>query len=170
MPVSCVSGATGCTSSTPQIVQSAPSGLWVQQTPTDTEAQGVTYQNKGWDLGLFNKRVGVQRIDNGAYHNQATIDPFTSTNVFLNYTIRRGGRFDQTKIRLSVNNLLDSHNVTGLTPNGSLLTQNIAANGTSYTDQFSTTGPTAVSGGDNVSPMAGRGITLSVTFGLNTRR
>ena len=170
LSISCVSGSTGCTSSTPQIVQTAPSGLWVQQTPTDTEAQGVTYQNKGWDLGLFNKRVGVQRIDNGAYHNQATIDPFTSTSAFLNYTIRSGGRFDQTKLRLSFNNLFDSHNVTGLTPTGPLLTQNVSANGTTYVDQFNTTGPTAINGGDNVSPMAGRSVMLSVTFGLNTKR
>lgn len=176
LPVSCISGAAGCTSSTPQLIQTAPSGLWVQQTPTDTEAEGVTYQNKGWDLGLFNKRVGTQRLDNavsgsGNWHNQATVDPFSVTNAFLNYTIRSGGRFDQTKIRLSFNNLFDQHNITGIgTFGNSPNNVNIAANGTTYLDQFNTAGPTTISGGDTVGLLAGRSVMLSVTFGLSPKR
>ncbi len=44
----------------------APAGLWVAQTPTDTEMEGVTYQSRGLDLGFFDKRIGQQRVDNGA--------------------------------------------------------------------------------------------------------
>lgn len=53
--------------------QKAPGGLWVAQTPVDTELQGLTYQNHGLDLGIFNKRIGEERVDNGQYHNQAVI-------------------------------------------------------------------------------------------------
>jgi iron complex outermembrane receptor protein len=164
----CVSGTTGCTSSTPLLAQQAPSNQWVQQTPHDTEAFGATYQNKGFDLGLMNKRVGTFYIDNGQYHNQATVDPFNTTNMFLNYTIRSGGRFDQTKIRLSFNNLFNEHSITGVSPALSATPQPLAANGISYTDQFNAT--TAMNGGDNMTILPARSITLSVQFGLSPKR
>jgi iron complex outermembrane receptor protein len=148
----------------------APSGLWVANTPSDVETEGVTYQRKGWDFGLFNKRVGTLYQDNGQYHNQATIDPFSLTNAFFNYTLRNGGRFDQTKFRLSFNNIFDQHSITGDSITGTALTQSIAANGTTYTDPFTTTGPTPIAGGDNISVLPGRSIMLSVTFGLSPRR
>jgi iron complex outermembrane receptor protein len=168
--VSCNTKLTGCTSSTPQIVVSAPSGLWVATTPTDTEAEGLTYQNKGFDVGMFNKRVGSLRQDNGSYHNQGIVNPFSVTNMFLNYTIRAGSRFDQTKIRLSINNLFEEHNLTSLGLKGTAATQTISANGASYTDPFNTTGPTPVSGLDQLALLPGRTITLSVTFGLTPKR
>ncbi len=170
MSSSCVSGAAGCSSSTPQLIQTAPSGLWVAQTPSDTEAIGATYQNHGWDLGMFNKRVGTLYVDNGSYHNQLTVDPFNTTNLFLNYTIRRGGRFDQTKLRLSFNNLFNEHSITGVNLTGSPATQTIAANGTTYTSLFTTTGATPVNGGDTVNVLAARSIMFSVTFGLSPKR
>jgi iron complex outermembrane receptor protein len=152
------------------IIVAAPSGLWVANTPSDTEAQGVTYQRKGWDLGVFNKRVGTFYADNGAYHNQATIDPFNQTNAYFNYTIRTNGRFDQTKLRLSFNNLFNQHNITGDSITGTALTQSIKADGTSYTDPFNTAGPTPIAGGDNISVLPGRSIMLAVTFGLSPKR
>ena len=167
----CVSGATGCTASSPVLTETAPSGLWVAQTPSDVETEGVTYQRKAWDLGIFNKRVGRMYIDNGAYHNQAQIDPFSLTNMFLNYTIRSGSRFDQTKIRLSFNNLFDNHNMTGNSLAGSVVSAPaISSNGTTYADQFNTVGATPINGGDNVSLLAGRSVVLSVTFGLSPKR
>ncbi|MDR3735570.1 MAG: hypothetical protein P4L10_08550 [Acidobacteriaceae bacterium] len=45
-------------------------------------------------------------MDNGSYHNQVTINPFSTLNAFLNFTVRKGSHFDQTKIRLRFNNLL----------------------------------------------------------------
>ncbi|MGD0443953.1 MAG: TonB-dependent receptor [Edaphobacter sp.] len=167
--VSCNSGA-GCTSATPQLTVAAPSGLWVQQTPSNIETVGVTYQHHAWDAAFFDKNIGQQYIDNGAYHNQFTIPSFNMANAFINYTLRGGGRFDQTKFRLSFNNIFNSSAATGITLAGAPLTQNIAANGTMYTDPFNTSGPTPINGQDNVSILAGRSIILSVTFGLAPKR
>jgi iron complex outermembrane receptor protein len=166
--VSCTGPAPACTSSTPQVNVAAPSGLWVANTPSDTEAEGVTYQHKSWDLGMFNKRIGTFYQDNGAYHNQAAINPFNQTNAYFNYTIRTNGRFDQTKLRLSFNNLFDQHNITGDAITGTAVTQSISANGTTYTNPFLAT--TAIAGGDNISVLPGRSIMLAVTFGLSPKR
>jgi iron complex outermembrane recepter protein len=158
----------GCTA--PPITAKAPSGLWVANTPSDVETEGVTYQRKGWDMAFFNKRVGTLYEDNGAYHNQVAINPFTVTNAFLNYTVHNGGHFDQTKIRLSFNNLLNQHSITGDKITGSPLTESITANGTTYTDPFNTSGPTPIAGGDNISVLPARSVMLSVTFGLSPKR
>jgi iron complex outermembrane receptor protein len=169
LPVSCVSGAAGCTAATPQFIETAPSGLNVAQTPSDIETEGVTYQNGRWDAAFFNKRVGGQYIDNGAYHNQLYIAPFSLANAFVNYTIR-SGRFNQTKFGISFNNIFGSSNVTGISPTGTAATlPNISANGTTYPDDFNTTGPTPIAGQDAVSILPGRSIMLSVTFGFSPK-
>ncbi len=143
----------------------APGGLWVQQTPADTEMQGLTYQSRGFDVGLFNKRVGEQRVDAGAYHNQAVINPFTTTNTYLNYTVRNHSVFDQTKIRFSADNLLNEHNLTALTLAGTT-TANVIP-GTTQVDPFNQTTP--ISGSDNPTFIAGRSFAVSVTFGFAPR-
>jgi iron complex outermembrane recepter protein len=152
--------------------QQAPSGLWVANTPTDTEMQGVTFQKMGMDFGVFNKRVGEQRVDSGSYtdvegasiifHNQAVIQPFSSLDGYLNYTIRNHSFFDQTKIRLTGTNLLDSHNVQNLSLANSPTTQLIP--GTTLVDQFNAA--TAISGQDTPSLMAGRSFAVTVTLGI----
>ncbi len=162
--------ATGCTATTPQYTFTAPSGLNVAQTPSDVETEGVTYQHKAWDVGLFNKRVGVQSEDVGAYHNQTTIAPFTLTNANINYTIRSGGRFNNTKLALSFNNLFDEHSITSISNAGSAITQTFAANGTSYINPFLTSAQTPINGQDAVSILPGRSIMLSVTFGHSMAR
>lgn len=73
----------------------------------------VASQRRSFDLGYFNKRVDTFHIDNGAYHNQATINPFSVSNVFANYTLRTNGRLNGTKLRLGLNNLRNDHNITG---------------------------------------------------------
>jgi iron complex outermembrane receptor protein len=162
------SGSTGYLN---PLNEATPSGLWVQQTPSDTEAEGITYLSGGWDAGLFNKRVGQFYLDDSGYHNQTVISPFDVTNTYVNYTIRSGSRFDQTKIRLSVNNLFDLHSVTGITQATSATGVPLTANGQTYTDAFNATTPTApISGADNVSIFSGRSIVLSVTFGLSPKR
>ena len=168
--VYCTTSATGCTSSTATLNIPTPSGLWVAKTPSDILTEGLTYQNKSWDMGLFNKTVGTQRLDNGAFHNEATISPFTLLNLFLNYTIRGGSRFDNTKIRLSFNNLLDQHNVTSYSIANKDTAATITANGTSYSDPFNSAfAHTPISGADSVSVLPGRTITLSVAFGLSPK-
>jgi iron complex outermembrane receptor protein len=167
--VACTTGST-CTSATPQLTFTAPSNLWVANTPSDVETEGLTYQRKAWDAGIFNKRVGKMYQDNGSYHNQATIDPFSVTNLFVNYTIRSNSRFDQTKVRLSFNNLFDQHNITSNSIAGKAVTQSVTANGTSYVDPFTTIGQTPISGADAVGVLPGRSVMLSVTFGLSPKR
>jgi len=168
--VSCISGKTGCTATTPQLTVTAPNDLWVANTPSDVETEGLTYQHKSWDAGLFNKRVGQMYQDQKSYHNQVTIHPFTLTNAFVNYTIRTGGRFDQTKLRLSVNNLFNEHNITGETPAGKAVPIIDSANGTTYSDPFSTQGQTPINGADAISIIPGRSVMLSVIFAFSPHR
>jgi iron complex outermembrane receptor protein len=165
------SSATTCNSKTPALNITTPGGLWVANTPSDIETEGLTYQHKAWDAGFFNKRVGTQRLDNSGFHNQSTIDPFTLTNMFLNYTIRGGSRFDQTKVRLSFNNLFGEHSITGDSLSTKAVAQTINANGTTYSDPFNANfAVTPIAGADAVSVLPDRSIILSVTFGLSPRR
>ena len=94
-------------------VPASPSA-WVALTPHDTESLGLTYQRKGWDLGFFNKRVGSRWEDDGPYHQTVPLDPWWMSNLFLNYTIRNGSKFDQSKIKLSFNNLFDNHDIADI--------------------------------------------------------
>jgi iron complex outermembrane receptor protein len=154
------------TQSTPYL-EKAPGGLWVASTPTDTEQEGLTYQGRGLDLGIFNHRIGAERVDNGQYHNQAIIPTFSTMNSYINYTIRNRSIFDGTKVRLDATNLLDSHNIQSNSLAGAAQTLTIP--GTTFTDQFNTAGPTPVSGADTPAPMAGRSFAVTVTFGLAPR-
>ena len=168
--VSCTSGTAGCTASTPQLTVNTPSGLWVAQTPSDVETEGLTYQRNNWDAGLFNKRVGTEYQDNGAYHNQFTVAPFSITNLYANYTIHNGGRLNGTKLRLSFNNLFNQSNITGVTLANGAVTQSLTSGGATYTDPFITPSQTAINGQDNVSILAARSIMLTVTLGTTTKR
>jgi len=89
---------------------------WVANTPNDTESAGLTYHDKRLDLGFFNKRIGDRWSDNGSVHQAVPLNPFSMTNLFVNYTLRNGSRFDQSKIKLSVNNLFDNHDVVSISP------------------------------------------------------
>ncbi len=104
-------------------------GLWVANTPKNTEAFGLTYQHKNWDVGIFDKRVGTMYNDNGTLNflidgakipypvDQAiTIQPFSVTNVYLNYTMKGSSFLRGSKLGVSVNNLFDNHNLVGVTP------------------------------------------------------
>jgi len=148
------------------LYEKAPAGLWVAGTPTDTEMQGLTYDAHGFDLGIFNHRVGEQRVDSGVYHNMGIIPTFSTLGTYVNYTVRNHSIFDQTKIRLSATNLLDSHNIQSLGLGGSPGTTTIA--GTTLTDQFNATAP-AINGNDTPGIMAGRSFSIAVTFGIAPR-
>jgi iron complex outermembrane receptor protein len=87
---------------------------WVALAPHDTESIGPEYQNKSWDLGFFNKRVGSRWEDDGSAHQNVPLDPFWESNLFLNYTIRNGSRFDRSKIKLSFNNLFNNLNTVDI--------------------------------------------------------
>lgn len=139
---------------------------WVASTPGNTEGIGLTYQQKYLDFGIFNKRIGSMWNDGtsgsslvvggtnfkGITLNQyAPINPFNLTNLFFNVTMRKGSFFDQSKLRLSFNNLFDQRGTTSLTPA-------IAAN--TYTPNS----------GDTQGLLAGRSVTVSFVIGLSPRR
>ena len=131
-------------------------GLWVANTPSNTQAVGLSYKVRDWDMGFFHKRVGDMWNDNtatnGATINQVIpISPFNVTNVFLNFTLRKWERFNQTKFRLSVNNLFDHHDITSVTQ---------VAKGPVYLP-----GP-----GDTLGLLPGRSVTLTITFGLAAKQ
>src|SRR5258706_6197667 len=86
----------------------------VQNAPSDTETIGLTYNLGNWNVGLFSKRVGQMYNDNSSLHQAIPIDPFNITNLFFNYTVRGSSRLSQSRIRLAVNNLTDSHPITGV--------------------------------------------------------
>ena len=95
-------------------------GLWVANTPKNTEVIGLFWQKQNWDMGYTNKRVGRLYNDNGSLNytisgvsipypvNQAVkIDPFNVSNVFVNYTVKGSSWLRGSKFRVAVNNLLD---------------------------------------------------------------
>jgi iron complex outermembrane recepter protein len=144
--------AQDATATTPAVPASPEA--WVALAPHDTESIGLTYQNKGWDLGFFNKRIGTRWEDNGAYHQSVPLDPFWMNNLFLNYTLRKGSRFDQSKVKLSFNNLFDNHNVTDIG----------AANGVS-----GSLVPYTPSPNDTVQLLAGRSVMVTFQLGFNPK-
>jgi iron complex outermembrane receptor protein len=91
-------------------------GLWVQNTPSNTQAAGLTYRMKGWDFGFIDKRVGHMWNDNGTQNQAVPIDPFNVANIFANYTVRGDTWLRGTKFRFGVNNLQDNHNIVGVNP------------------------------------------------------
>jgi iron complex outermembrane receptor protein len=142
-------------------------GLWVANTPSNTEGLSFLWQHRNFDMGIIWKRVGTYYNDNGSLNykingisipfpvDQAiTISPFDLTNAFLNYTIKNSSRLRGTKIQLSVNNLFNSHNLVGVTP-------------------FTAATATAAfvpNAGDQLNLLPGRSISLTITGGYAPRR
>ncbi|HLH32164.1 MAG TPA: TonB-dependent receptor, partial [Terriglobia bacterium] len=122
-------------------------GLAIANSPGNTETAGMTFQRSGFDLGFFNKRVSNMWNDNGAANQAIRIDPFEISNMYLNYTIKGENRFNLTKLRLTLNNVFDQHYITGITA--------------------ASTKSNAPDPGDLISKLAGRSVTMSVTFGLS---
>jgi iron complex outermembrane receptor protein len=124
-------------------------GLWVQNAPNQTETIGLTYNQGSWNVGFFNKRVGRMYNDNGAVHQAVAIDPFDLTNLFINYTLRGSSKLSESRIRLAINNLTDSHAITGIVPASSK--------------------SNAPAPGDVLTLMAGRSVALSFTVGFSPK-
>jgi iron complex outermembrane receptor protein len=132
---------------------------WVANTPANTEAIGLTYQRKTYDFGFFHKRVGPMWNDgtfaSGGNANQyIPIAPFNIDNLFLNYTIRSNSHLDGTKLRFSINNLLNTENITSLT-SGTTAVAGV---------------PYAPSTGDTLGLTPGRSFTMTVIFGYSPKR
>lgn len=134
---------------------------WVANTPSNTEAFGLTYQQKHFDAGIFDKRVGPMwndlTLSNNATANQIIpIAPFSVTNLYFNYVLANHSHFAQTKFRLSVNNLFDNHNIVGVTQAANTATTVAAA---TYLP-----GPA-----DLLTLLPGRSITGTITIGYSPR-
>jgi iron complex outermembrane receptor protein len=127
-------------------------GLWVANAPHDTETVGLTWQQRNWSAGFFNKRVGKLYNDYGSVNQGIPIDPFSVSNIFINYTIKNDSFLRGSKLGLAVNNLLDNHNIVGIAPG-------------------STTPATySPSGGDFLTLMPGRSVMVSLTVGYSPKR
>jgi iron complex outermembrane recepter protein len=130
-------------------------------TPSNTEAFGLTYQQKHFDFGIFDKRVGPMwndlTLSNNLVANQIIpINPFTVTNVYLDYMVIRASRWDATRFRLSVNNVFNQRGIVGVQQ---------AAN--TYTSQA-----TAVYNprpADQLVLLPGRSITLTISPGFSPK-
>jgi len=130
----------------------ATPSAWVAETPHDTETISPTWQAHGWDIGFFNKRVGSRWEDDGSTHQNVPLDPWWMSNLFFNYSIRNGSRFDSSKIRLSFNNLFDNHNIADITGEGN----STAANDVLYT-------PSTL---DTLELLPGRSVMVTFQLGL----
>ena len=126
-------------------------GLWVANTPHNTEAASLTYRHKDWDVGLVTKRVGPMSNDNGTYIDAIQIDPFTTLNMFFNYTIKTNSFLRGSKFSVGATNLTDNRALIGVTP----ATKNVAF----------VPGPN-----DQVSYLAGRAVMVSLTVGYAPKR
>jgi iron complex outermembrane receptor protein len=142
-------------------------GLWVADTPKDTEMISLFWQRNNWNVGFIDKRVGDMYNDNGTLTylingakipypvDQAiSINPFNVVNVFVNYTIKNESWMRGSKIGLAVNNLLDSHNLVGVTP---------------FTAATSTVA-FAPNAGDQLNLLPGRSVMVTLTLGYAPKR
>jgi iron complex outermembrane receptor protein len=61
-----------------------------------------------------------------AVHEGYTIDPVVLSNLFVNYTIKTPAAYaKQTKVQFAINNLMDSHAITGIaTPTANFSSSN----------------------------------------------
>jgi iron complex outermembrane receptor protein len=126
---------------------------WVAATPNYTVGAGVTYQDKHWDVGFFNKDIGPRWVDNGAVHQTTQLNSFWMNNLFLNFNLPINSHFNGSKIKLSVNNLFNFHDVVGLAPG---------------------VGPTAAvpyvqSGSDQLQLLPGRSVMVTFQMGFAPR-
>jgi iron complex outermembrane receptor protein len=129
-------------------------GLWVANAPSNTETVGLTWQERNWSAGFFNKRVGKMYNDNGSVNQAVPIDPFSVANVFINYTLKTASFLRGSRLGLAVNNLFDNHNIVGITP-GNGPTASV---------------PYAPSGGDFLTLLPGRSVMLTLTVGYAPKR
>jgi iron complex outermembrane receptor protein len=144
------SSGQAATATTPAVAAS-PSA-WVALAPHDSESLGLTWQQKAFDVGFFNKRVGSRWNDDGAYHQVVPMDPFWMSNFFFNYTLRNGSRFNDSKVKLSLNNVLDSHDIVSIS----------LANSVSNSLVLYTPSPA-----DTIQQLPGRSVMITFQLGLS---
>ena len=139
---------------------------WVASAPHDTESVGMTYREKGFDFGIFGKRIGSRWADIGNDHQTVPEDPFWINNLFLNYNIHGHSIFDGSKIKFSINNAFDSHPIVAISAanDGTTLA-------TPYTSSSSNTVSKSLqlytpSWADTLEKEAGRSLMITFQLGL----
>jgi iron complex outermembrane receptor protein len=111
-------------------------------------------------------------VDNGAYHNQAIIAPFSDFTSYINYTVRNHSMFDGTKISLSADNLLNQHNIDRPHAGGSptIINGGAACMQPGAILAIPSIPPVhPISGADQPTFMSARSLSVSVTFGFAPR-
>jgi iron complex outermembrane receptor protein len=89
---------------------------WVAAIPDYTVSAGVTYTDKHWAAGFFNKDVGPRYVDNGSVHQATQLNSFWMNNLYFNYKLPTNSFFNGSKIKLSFTNLFNFHDVVNLAP------------------------------------------------------
>jgi iron complex outermembrane recepter protein len=88
------------------------------------------------------------------------IEPFQVTNFYFNFTVKNGSLFDGTKIRFSVNNMFNAHNIVGDTQ---------AAAGTITNPWLYTGGSPTLGAADQLTLLSGRSVTVTITLGISPK-
>jgi iron complex outermembrane receptor protein len=92
-------------------------GQTAAQSPTNTQAIGLTYALDNWNVGIVDKRIGSMWNANGATPDAVKIDAFNVMNVSVNYTMPWASHPSMsTKFQFAVNNLFSSQDLVGVTP------------------------------------------------------
>ena len=88
-------------------------GQWAQDAPRGTGTAGAIYNLQGWYASLLDKWVGKSFGDVGT--SPQPIGSFNSLDGALGYTVGpNSGWLSKANVKLSFNNLLDSHKIIGL--------------------------------------------------------
>ncbi len=143
--------------------QAAQPAAWVANAPHDTENIGLAYQSKGWDLGMFNQRVGSRWEDDGSIHQSVPLPAWWMSDLFLNYTVRNGSHFDNSKIKLSINNLFNNNSIADITGEGNITPAGVNTTPT-VNDQLYTPSPL-----DQIQLLPGRSVMLTVQLGFSPK-
>ncbi|MBV8207823.1 MAG: TonB-dependent receptor [Acidobacteria bacterium] len=151
-------GTTGRAQYQAAAAQTLPNGTniaaspvqWVALTPSYTFGAGVSYHDRRFDLGFFNKDIGPRWVDNGALHQATQLNSFWMNNLFFNYNLPVRSLFNGSKLKLSFNNLFDFHDVVGLSP---------GVAGTAAV-------PYVQSGSDQLQLLPGRSVMVTFQMGL----
>ena len=128
---------------------------------------GMTYREKsGLDFGIFGKRIGTRWNDIGNDHQTVPLAPFWMSNLFVNYNFKSDSIFDGSKIKLSVNNLFDSHDVVliGAANDGTTLASPYTTNTSLEVSQDLQ--PYTPSWNDTLEKAAGRSVMITFQLGL----
>ena len=129
----------------------ADTGLFVANSPQHTEAVGVTYAQHDFSADVFVRHAAAMFNDNGSAHQAIPIDPVSLTNLSFSYRVRNPKFISQDfKIRFSVNNLMDAHNIIAVSP--------------------ASKKSNAPSPNDNVTLLAARSAAVTLTFDLARHR